>query len=70
MQSQGDGNRLAGTAGCRAMGSQMPGDCDIKQFALDAAGWPSLRLRDTRLDHLQLVEVEVLSNSSEGQRIH
>jgi len=30
VQSQGDGNRLAGTAACRAMGGQMSRDRDIK----------------------------------------
>ena len=52
------------------MGSQMSGDRRIEQFALDTAGSPYLSLRDAGLDHLQLVEVEVLPNSGEGQRIH
>ena len=47
----------------------MPADCCIEQFALGAGPRPFFCLGKTSFENLQAMEVQILANGSESERI-
>ena len=70
LHTQGDRHRLAGTASCRTMGSQVPADCCVEEFAFCAARRPLFCLAQAGFENLQTMEVQILANSGESERIN
>lgn len=51
------------------MSSQVPADCRIEQFALGAGRRPFFCLGKGSFENLQSMEVQILANGSESERI-
>jgi hypothetical protein len=52
------------------MSSQVPADCCVEQFALGAGRRPFFCLGKAGFENLQTMEVQILANGSESERIN
>ena len=52
------------------MSGQVPADCCVKQFALGTGRRPFFCLGKTGFENLQTIQVQILANSGESERIN